>query len=336
MKKKKKKKISFNTGLFWSLVAFSVLLLVVATFSVHYFNKMDQVYKVKTAINQLYRQYTQATQRESAFFNKEVYDAKFFKSGQSENLLRFKQKIIGMRDTITTLKLNNAYHDFAIASEINIIEEGLQRYQSLLESVVEKTIKKGYKDYGLEGKMGEFVHELESKSEKIGVDKVLMLRRHEKDYLLRNEQVYIEKLSVTIDALKTDILKSKDISVQEKDDLIVLLYNYFESFNALVHVGKEIGTRDEKGIYEMVSTCKISIERHFEIIQSKTIEKEAKIIDGLKKTYLMVAGNILIVSILLIYLFFRYRKNDDHENFDNQAVEVDKLNIAHGHLKQAQ
>lgn len=335
MKKKKKKKLSFNTGLFWSLVTFSVLLIVITTFSIHYFNKMDQVYKVNTAINQLYRQYTHATQRESAFFNKEVYDSKFFKSGKSENLLDFKRKINDINDTIASLKLNEVYNDFAIAGEINIIEEGMLHYQTLIESAVEKTIKKGYKDYGLEGIMRGFVHELELKSEKIGVAKVLMLRRHEKDYLLRNEQVYIEKLTVTIDALKTDILKNSDITIQEKDELIVLLYNYFESFNALVHVGKEIGNRDEKGLSEMVSVCKASIESHFEILQSKSIEKEAQIINRLQKTYLLVGANIFIVSLLLIYLFFRYRKNDDNEDKQDQIAEVAKLNVAHGHLKQA-
>ena len=243
--------------------------------------------------------------------------------------------LLKLQDVIERAAAQNCVHAIE-TGEVNMIEDGLKRYQSLLESAVEKTFTKGYKDFGLEGKMRKFVHELESKSEKIGVDKVLMLRRHEKDYLLRNEQVYIEKLSVTIDAIKTDILKNKDISVQEKDVLIVLLYNYFESFNALVHVGKEIGNRDEKGISEMVTTCKISIERNFEILQNKSIEKENQIIENLQKTYLMVAANILIVSALLIYLFFKYRKNEDHEEPQNHTLEVSKMNVAQGHLKQAQ
>ena len=187
--------------------------------------------------------YTKATRLEATFFNKEVFDAQFYKTGQSESLLKFKLKVAAIRDTIASLKNNVAYNDFAISSEINIVEEEMLRYQSLFTASVAKTIEKGYKDYGLEGKMREFVHELEKKSDKIGVAKVLMLRRHEKDYLLRNEPAYIEKLTVTLHEIKSDILKNKELSVVEKDTLIVLLYNYFQSFNALVHVGKEIGQR---------------------------------------------------------------------------------------------
>ncbi len=333
MKKQKRNGIKFNTSLFWSLVIFTTLSIVIAGVSIYFFNKMDAIYKINIAINNVYKQYTKATRQEGAFFNKEVFDGKFHKTGKSESLLKFKIKVATIRDTIKSLKRNIAFKEFGIASEINMVEEEMLRYQSLFEASVAKTIEKGYKDYGLEGKMRTFVHELEKKSDKIGVAKVLMLRRHEKDYLLRNEPAYIEKLTVTLDEIKSDILKNTALSVVEKDTLIVLLYNYFQSFNALVQVGKEIGQRDEKGLNEMLTVSKAGIEKHLELLQDKSVEKENTLIKGLQKTYMVVALNLLAVSALLIYLFVKYSRNVAEE-VSKKATET-TLNVAHADFKQA-
>lgn len=334
MKKQKKNGPKFNTSLFWSLVIFTSLSVAIAGVSVYFFNKMDQIYKINTSINNLSTQYNKANKLEANFFNKEVFDGNFYKSGQSESLLKFKLKVASIRDSIASIKRNRSFTDFGIASEVNIVEEELIRYQSIFEKAVGKSLEKGYKDFGLEGKMRAFVHELEKKSDKIGVAKVLMLRRHEKDYLLRNEPVYIEKLTMTLQELKTDILRNNDLKVSEKDDLIVLLYNYFQSFNALVHVGKEIGQREEKGLNELLTESKSGIEKHLEVLQVETLEKENALIGGLQKTYMVVSLNLIAATLLLIWLFIRYRKNNNDEA-NKKATEA-ILNVELGQFKQAQ
>ena len=59
--------------------------------------------------------------------------------------------------------------------------------------LVEKLRYRGFKDYGLEGKMREAIHELQS-IDSLNQISLLTLRRHEKDFMLRKDYYYLDSL----------------------------------------------------------------------------------------------------------------------------------------------
>lgn len=96
---------------------------------------------------------------------------------------------------------------------------------------------------GLEGKLREAVHNIESqvKSRKLDALTVIMLmcRRHEKDYLLRGDPKYLDKLRNRIAEFE-QLATTMNLSAQEKVDYDKLWQTYFNSFAAIVEIDTQI------------------------------------------------------------------------------------------------
>ena len=71
----------------------------------------------------------------------------------------------------------------------------------LFDKIVEKLVHRGMKDFGQEGKMREYAHKLEE-DDLIDPADLLMLRRHEKDYIIRGQDEYIIKAERRVQEIK--------------------------------------------------------------------------------------------------------------------------------------
>jgi len=90
------------------------------------------------------------------------------------------------------------------------------------------------KDDGLTGVLRNDVHAVEKKLKALHQDKLmvsmLMLRRHEKDFMLRGTHKYIEKHQKEIIKFEK-VLSASDISLSNKRDIRKLMQDYSDSFN---------------------------------------------------------------------------------------------------------
>lgn len=129
--------------------------------------------------------------------------------------------------------------DLAILNKnVNLYEQNFQRTVRLLQ-------EKGFQDTGLEGEFRTAVHEIEDRIyDRKGLEPLtitmLQIRRREKDYLLRNEQQYVENVHAYVAYLKTQIASSVVLDANERAELITLADQYRVSFDALVEKDVEI------------------------------------------------------------------------------------------------
>ncbi len=97
---------------------------------------------------------------------------------------------------------------------------------------------RGHKDTGQEGEMRATIHDFEeiifaSDELQLQVD-MLMLRRHEKDFILREEQQYVTRLEERIELMKQHIAESQlDLATQER--LVNLADEYQSRFGRLAN-----------------------------------------------------------------------------------------------------
>lgn len=121
-------------------------------------------------------------------------------------------------------------------THINTYEGEFLRTVSLIE-------QRGHKDEGLIGEFREKVHEVETFVVAENLDRftiqLLMIRRFEKDYLLRGEQGDIDDLRMTIAQFKEDI-QTSTLTDTEKNQLTTLLTEYQTLFDELVQIDQEI------------------------------------------------------------------------------------------------
>jgi signal transduction histidine kinase/CheY-like chemotaxis protein len=164
---------------------------------------------------------------------------------------------------------------------------------SLYKSVIkfkEIALVRGFKDYGYEGKMRDKAHLLENKS---SLDKIILLqlRRHEKDYLLRAEEIYF----LDFDKLITNTIKQKQDDSYTKQ----LLNDYNNDFRELVKKSSELGLTSNEGLYGKINYWNVYVEGCF--VQIINLSKSK--VNEVKNTlfYFQIFQTILI-AIILIFL----------------------------------
>lgn len=128
---------------------------------------------------------------------------------------------------------------------------------SLYKSVIifkEIALVRGFKDYGFEGEMRSKAHLLENNS---SLDKItlLQLRRHEKDYLLRADEIYF----LEFDKLINSTIKKKSVDPYTKE----LLIAYKNNFRELVNKSSELGLTPNLGLYGKINYLNVFVEDSF-------------------------------------------------------------------------
>lgn len=147
---------------------------------------------------------------------------------------------------------------------------------------------RGFKDYGIEGKMRDKAHFLEKKS---SLNKITLLqfRRHEKDYLLRAEDAYIKKF----EDLYNSTIREKNIDPITRQVLI----DYKNDFGALVKLNSKLGASHNQGFYGKINKINGFVENSFVQI----IHRNEKKVNELKETlfYLQLCQTFLMILIAL-------------------------------------
>jgi len=141
--------------------------------------------------------------------------------------------------------LSSTYPQSQYESDLSVLKESTNTYDQDFQKTVQLIKERGFQDTGLEGQFRTDVHAFEDKI--IGRDDLsplvitmLTIRRHEKDYLLRGDQTYIDQTHQSVIDLKQQIAASDVLQPAEKKELTTLADQYVVSFDALVEKDVEI------------------------------------------------------------------------------------------------
>jgi methyl-accepting chemotaxis protein len=120
--------------------------------------------------------------------------------------------------------------------DVEEVRAKITEHSTLFDQMVAVTERIGFdENQGLQGSLRNAVHEVESKLDEFQLDnltvKMLMMRRHEKDFIMRGSDKYIKR----IDARRaefTPLLEEALISTSDKQDIARLLDQYVKDFKA--------------------------------------------------------------------------------------------------------
>lgn len=130
------------------------------------------------------------------------------------------------------------------SSEVQAITASANLYKNAFANIVEQLSAQGDKDTGIRGAMRKYAHNMETIIKETGhaelMVQYLLLRRHEKDFVLREDQKYIGKANKISDNIKSVIA---EFYIDEKyaDPIVENTQNYLTYFNefgksiAIVH-----------------------------------------------------------------------------------------------------
>ncbi|MBT30472.1 MAG: hypothetical protein CMO01_12505 [Thalassobius sp.] len=278
------------------------------------------------------------------FMENEVLDSNLYiQKSQYASLKEQGEKYEQLVSDLNAIIKNKEVSSLEITSELNEISIGIEAGSETFHAIVEKQIEKGFKNWGVIGEMRQHAHFLESRK-LIPENLLLSLRRNEKDYLLRKEKAYQDKLL----ALSNKIINN----LPPNSEAASVLTSYIASFNKVVVIDEALGDfSSKKGLkYELLNIIQKNNET-FESIIDKAEASQNEIVNTLKYIYIVFSVVIVITGLFLGYLLAskiskplrnlvsEINKTLETENnfylqlnFKNNSEEVKELNMAFNKL----
>ena len=180
--------------------------------------------------------------------------------------------------------------------KIDAIENYFQDYKKTYNELIYLYKLKGFKNYGLEGKMREFAHQIYNFNNKDVQYFCLVLRKHEKDFLLRKDLQYVHQFNMVTKNFIEFINESKALKTEERNFLINNLYYYTKYFKILVRIESKIGTKGSSGylenskqIFDKIALLIEDMDNEILLIKEENKQKLAE-------------DTITVVVILIIFL----------------------------------
>jgi len=242
---------------------------------------------------------------EKDFLMREAKSEQYFRSRESKYLNSFNEKIDAANGIIENLKRNANVQSFGLASQLNSLSQNLNTYKDAFLQLETEVYAKGFKDFGTVGYLRTSVKKIEDKlksenaSDNLMVH-MLMLRRHEKDYLIRKELDYKDKFTDRITQFQNALTESI-LAEDVKSECHVLLENYQTEFLKVIAADQEIGFSETEGIMGQMRGAVHKIEPLVEELIVEFEEHVAVRINRIKifLIILIIVGVIIIVTTAL-------------------------------------
>jgi GAF domain len=254
---------------FFGLIALSVIRGMIE------FNTLENLIdyqQVRISSNELAYRLQNARKAELGFIQFDARRTKFHQSGSDKNYQLHASEMRAIDSILQQLNKMEQIEALGISSRIPELRYNIREYADLFKQLAELIRQRGFENYGIEGKMREYAHELQScQSEKEQV-LALMLRRHEKDFFLRKDLKYVQQFQDKAASLKA-LYHTDDYSVKMKKTV----EGYEASFMQIVAIEQEIGLDESKGLLGKLAISAQRIEPTVEAIKVSIAQKNNRV-----------------------------------------------------------
>lgn len=206
--------------------------------------------------------------------------------------------------------LNKVMDEFAIDNRTLLeLTEDFKEYQRDFTSVVAASEALGLTpETGLQGQLRKAVHNIESELSALNQDALLVtmlqLRRHEKDFMLRQDPKYIASFNQTLDTLERN-LQTASLPEDKVQLLVSLAEQYRQGFNQYADGKKALGLSSQEG---KLLAMRESIHKTETALES--LESQISVVIQSKASFAMMmtvifCGAIIVLGVLVAWIINR-------------------------------
>lgn len=195
----------------------------------------------------------------------------------------------------------------AVATDIRTVNDGITAYHAQFKQVAEDVLAIGLtEEDGLRGKLRTAVHNVEERLNEFGpaemLVKMLMMRRHEKDFLLRVDAKYIGRIDDRRSELKA-LLDASDINATARREIEELTAVYVSSFKELAGLILDL---DEKtsGLSKIFADLEPVMQAVADAIQADGTAAIAKADQVVEQTKIIIPTSIAVVTLVAAFAGF--------------------------------
>lgn len=299
------------------LLAFATLILftgVIVVISQYYMRKSNEYQSLKTQIKDLLNLSLTVQNHQKNFLLIDAKSITYYKQkGESRNLSEYNKNALKIKKLITKIEKAPLLGHLKINTNLKKIRLAHTKYNRWFNDLSLKIQYKGFKDFGLINKMRTVAHALE-RTDSIRQFDVNKLRRHEKDFLLRKDLVYANKLyrlngnlklklRQQIDSLERRNLSSDTILIHKLENYIKVANKYERYFAKIVNIDIKIGLTEDEGIRGELKHIIADIKLELSILHDTVNERTNNLIWQASMVFLTVIIVMLFLSLVVAWYF---------------------------------
>jgi len=190
----------------------------------------------------------------------------------------------------------------ALTGKVDALAQGFNEYKKQFAALQQNDVKLGLNEkLGLSGTLRASVHNIEAKLKEVSnptlTSGMLMMRRHEKDYMLRRDASYIETFQKSADDFGKAV-NASDLPPSTKADIADKLESYRAGFAAWA-AGAQESARNASAMskeYGQIEPIIEAIEKSVQERYARAQAQEADTLDAAKR-WMIIA---LLISIIVV------------------------------------
>lgn len=282
---------SISKKLFFALGLLVVNIVAVAVLALAFLGKAKAIHDVAQRIDDQRVNIVQLIRADLDILHFESVNPKFYETGVSTALAEREALWRSIKELNTALKKETADEGFTLQDGFIRIDSLTEAYDTAFRSLLTKVVERGFKDYGLEGAMRTYAHRLET-TKSIPAEDYLMLRRHEKDFLLRKEIIYVEKFNTLADRVE---------SGKAGAAARIVLDQYRVTFNELAELNHRIGFTPQEGLTAQLNLKTASLSEELAKLIVAAEQRAHEITRRTIAIFLVVTLVLILVSIMITF-----------------------------------
>ncbi len=244
-------KTTRGSGIFARMVGIFVILTVAIGVTwvaslMFFYQRSDRASKAHSVADEIDIWMLQARRNEKDSQLRDIRTKDFYENGSGANLTLHAQSVAQMLEAIDQLE---ALHQVKNNKTITDLRTAVKVYDDAFARLVSAYKERGFADWGAEGAWRVAAHDIETRLSQVKnpalTISLLTIRRHEKDYLLRSDQTYIDQLNAEVENLRAGASK---LTEPTRSDLLGDIDKYLGEVKTYLDLQKQIGLTENDGL----------------------------------------------------------------------------------------
>lgn len=289
---------------FWLILSFSLIFVICLSALLLSFYNQQQLYKIETHLQQIQNlriAFLETNKLKEDVFIGDLITPQFYELKNPKNIRKHNAKVEWIQKTLTVQAQNVFYKTNKLTNDVTSISHDLSTYTQNFNSLISLFKKKGFKDYGIEGQMRNYAHEITNHNDEKIKYYSLLLRKHEKDFLIRKELVYIIGFNSVSRQLISYVYSNPKFDLTQKNKLYNLIYFYNKNFKFIAQIENKIGFKGKQGLLQQSNLQFELINKKLENIEIKLYQLKKQAEERNKTQSLFLYSTLFIVLILILY-----------------------------------
>lgn len=272
-----------------------------------------QYQSVKDSLSIMKSKLLEMRKHEKDFMAREPKNPVFLTRGES----KYKSGFLELSDDLDSISTSLIESKMLSQDEKDSIDLFLTEYVLTFEELTVLFQRKGFKDWGIEGRLRAKIHAVEDDESDYDRTYMLMLRRHEKDFFLRGDIKYFDKFQSGVKDFK-DHLNQTIGNNEKRDDLIKKIDDYQEYFTKIVDISTVIGLTEEEGYHGQLRAAVHQLTPYMDdLVERITFKADQKV---RQNEIAMIALFVIIIAIGAFILTWHIKKITRNINIINTST----------------